>query len=307
MVRREDSVIVTVTERGTFRRCRQMWDYASFNRQGLTSIRPPTALAFGSLVHKAHELWLENLDADPSIIVGLAANTVLDELKKTYLKTVGVEPDARELESFLDQVSLATEIFVNYKEHWGSSLPDGFTLMHAEQTIVIPIPGTDHFLEGTLDGLMRDEGGRLWVLERKTYNTKPRIDAMMMNDQFIAYLWAIRQLGIGDIGGILYDGMWKRTRETEKGKLRDLDDLFFRTPLIRSPEEIDNFERQLVDEVHDMANEPRIYRNARWEGCWDCQFQNLCVAEFRGEDSEYIREKFFTKRERTAAFDEGQE
>lgn len=300
-------MIITVTERGTFKRCRQMWEYASFNRQGITALRTPTALAFGTLVHKAHELWLEHPEAEPRVVVGSAASIIMEQINANYLKTVGVLPDAREIESYLDQVSLATEMFESYKEHWGSSLPDGFTLMKGEQTVVLPIPGTEHFLEGTLDGLMRDDGGRLWVLERKTYNSKPKIDAMMMNDQFIAYLWAIRQLGIGEIGGVLYDGMWKRSRDLGSKKERLLDDLFFRVPLIRSPEEIDNFEKQLTDEVLDMANEPRIYRNARWEGCWDCQFQNLCIAEFRGEDAEYVRSKFFTKRERTAAFVEGQE
>src|SRR5437870_1535130 len=314
-------MIISVTERGTFKRCRKRWDYSSRSRQGLTSLAPPYALSFGTLVHEIHETWLEHPEAEPESVVAIAAVETAKTIAQTYIERVGVAPDSRELASFEEQVSLALDMFTNYKERWGASLPEGYTLMHAEQTLVLPIPGDypcarancgaypyayiheiggppghdwePHQLEATLDALMADSSGRLWILERKTYNSKPRIDALQMNDQFIAYLWALRQLNMGPVGGILYDGMWKRYKER-----RNLEDLFFRVPLIRSPEEIDNFEVQLRDEVLDMANDPRIYRNARWEGCWDCQFTGPCMAEFRGEDVEYAMQRF-TKRKRT--------
>lgn len=309
-------MIISVTERGTFKRCRLMWDYSSFSRQSLTSLRPPTALAFGTLVHKIHEEWLLNIDEPVADIVIRVAADTQREIEQQYIDRVGVGPDARELEAFLDQVALAHEMFSNYEERWGASLPEGMTLIKPEQTIALPIPGTEHpckyvhatgdascadcengvshhLLEGTLDALMQDDAGRLWILERKTYNSKPRVDNMQMNDQFLAYLWALTKLDMGEVGGIIYDGMWKRFKEK-----RNLEDLFFRTPLIRSPEEIENFSVQLRDEALDMEN-PRIYRNARWEGCWDCQFVKLCQAEFRGEDADYVKEQFFTLRTRS--------
>jgi hypothetical protein len=214
---------------------------------------------------------------------------------------------------------------INYQARWGSALPDGYELLQPEQTIIVPIPGTKHkctneahafrvpllseqcpdcggsgelyhHLEGTLDALMRDEGGRVWVLERKTYGNKPREDVLQQNDQFLAYLWllskAFPQL---ELGGIFYDGMWKRKLE---GK-RELEDLFTRIPLIRSPEEIKNFGVQVRDEALDMAQpDLRIYRNRAWTGCWDCQFDPLCAAEFREEDADYIRERKYVSRTR---------
>jgi hypothetical protein len=39
-----------------------------------------------------------------------------------------------------------------------------------------------------------------------------------------------------------------------------------------------------------MANpDLAIYPNFRWEGCWDCQTRDLCLAEEFGEDLDYIK------------------
>lgn len=90
-------MIISVTERGTFRRCKQQWDYASFNRQGLTSVLPPTALSLGGLVHKCHEEWLLNPDEDLGELVVRVCAQGAAELKERYTKAVGVGPDEREM------------------------------------------------------------------------------------------------------------------------------------------------------------------------------------------------------------------
>lgn len=319
-------MIISVTERGVFRRCKQQWDYSSFSRQALTPLVPPTALSFGSMVHKVHEEWLLHPETPVSDLVMEVAAQGVRDLKERYKSKVGVEPSLDELKGFWEQVDLLLEMMINYEKQWGSSLPDGFTLMQPEQTIVIPIPGTQHpcmnnihltsggfplldedcsqcngtkieyhYLEGTLDALLRDEGGQVWVLERKTFANHPKIDVLQNNDQFIAYLWLLKQLDVGVVGGVFYDGMWKRKWE----KNRTLDQLFMREPLIRGPEEIANFGVQLRDEALDMAQpDLRIYRNRAWVGCWDCQFDRLCTAEFKGEDAAYIRERHYVNRTR---------
>jgi hypothetical protein len=183
----------------------------------------------------------------------------------------------------------------NYKTKWGSSLPDGYTLLQPEQTVVVPIPGTPHHLEGTFDALIQDAGGRLLIYERKTYGNRPRVDALQANDQFGAYLWILTELDLGPVGGLFYDGMWKRAWEGKRG----LDDLFMREVLIRSPEEIANIGLHIRDEALDMAApDLRIYPNRAWQGCWDCQFERLCSAQDRGEDVEYIKARNFVERDK---------
>jgi hypothetical protein len=219
----------------------------------------------------------------------------------------------------------------NYHNQWGSPLPDGFTMVAPEQTCVIPIPGTKHvcptcwyddgkakfntlvdpndpskpcptckgegfewhYLEGTLDGLIADQYSRVYVLERKTYGQRPKLEVLNMQDQFLAYLWILRTLGLGEVGGLAYDGAWKR-KEPPRGSA--LNDLFLRIRLNRSPRELDNFQVQLAAQVNEMASNPAIYVNRRWDGCWDCDFVEPCVAMMRGDDYKFMLTAKYTHR-----------
>lgn len=317
-------MIISVTERGTFKRCRKLWDYTSTNRRGLAPLRVSTALSLGGLVHRAHELSLLNEDEDKTIdtITLEAAAEKLKELKVNYKKAVGVEPHDEELSGFTDQAVLAIEMMGNYIEKWGPGAPEGMTLIAPEQTILVPIPGTAHEhiienhdwsfcaegvdgyfyhqLEGTLDGLLRDEGGRLWILEHKTYENHPNREDLDMNDQFLAYIWLLEQLQIGPVAGVLYDGMWKRPRQGAR-KERTLEELFDRHLLTRSRDELEEFGRELALEAQEMSNPDLfIYRNRPFSGCWDCKaFRDLCVAEMRGEDVEFtLRTRYVSRKDK---------
>lgn len=291
-------MIISVTERGTFKRCPQKWHYESRNGLSLTPVVPPQALGFGTMIHEAHEQWLLRPSADPAVIVLEVADAAEKRIRAAYLKAVGAPASDEELITFYENVDLAREVIVNYKAYWGSSLPDGYELVQPEQTVLIPIPGTSHQLEATMDALIRNPAGLLFVLERKTYGQRPKLDVLEMNDQFLAYGWAVSKLGLGEVGGVLYDGMWKRRLE---GK-RTLDDLFVRHVLTRAPQEYVNFERELAIEANAIARthanpEANLYRNFQWQGCWDCSVRPLCLAEFRGEDANWVREVKFTTRE----------
>lgn len=158
-------------------------------------------------------------------------------------------------------------------------------------------PGCDgtghHILEGTLDGLIQDKHGRLFILEHKTYARNPKHETLDTSDQFLAYLWCLCRLNIGPVGGLAYDGMWKRA-VPPRGKT--LSDLFIRKVLTRTNEEMEEFGEQLADLVTDMAEQPKIYMNRRWEGCTDCGYERLCIAQSRGEDIEYVRKTYYTER-----------
>ena len=151
-----------------------------------------------------------------------------------------------------------------------------------------------HELAGTFDGLMRDQKGRMWILEHKTYKSRPNYEAMETNDQFLAYIWILTQLGVGTVAGVAYDGMWKRA-EPPKGKT--FEDLFLRMSITRPQYEIESFGRLLALEINEMGSNPAIYLNRRWEGCFDCDFNKICYATQRGEDVDYLTQRFYTKRD----------
>jgi hypothetical protein len=163
-----------------------------------------------------------------------------------------------------------------------------------------------HYLEGKLDGLLQHHSGRLDILEHKTYGARPNQESLAHNDQFLAYMWMARKLGVGDVGCTAYDGMWRR-HEPPRGK--SLEDLFARYSLTRSEAEFQEFEKFLPLELEGMAelyrHQELAYPNRVWQGCWDCKMDPICTAMSRGEDySAIIRNGYV---ERTDDLDEEDE
>lgn len=282
---------ISVTERGTFKRCRRMWDYNSFNRQGLQRIISKGALATGRLVHQALAGWLLHPEQHLVDIYLGYAHEELELVKKNYLEQVGAPIDDVELGNVYDAIMVGHSVMTNYEEYYGQAVPKGYKLVSPEQQLTIQIPGTEHYLEGKLDAIIQHANGMMFVLEHKTFSMPPKESDLQMNDQFLAYTWLLKQY-VGQVGGLLYDGMSK------KGSKKGLDSAFVRYVLLRPPEELEEFEQNLRMEVEDMAN-PKIYPNRQWNGCWDCDYNNICTAQSRGEDVEYYKTQFFTSRQRS--------
>jgi len=297
-------MIITVTETGSFMRCRRRWDYSSRNRQGLEPVINAPALTLGSLMHLVLEKWTlgEIPDDDLDSFYMTAAADKVAEIISDYKRRIGVKPNMDELGDVYEAIEIGRSMVANYKAYYKTPLPKGYKTIQPEQTCLVPIPGTDGgFLEGTLDSLVQNSKGVLFVLERKTYKQRPRKDRLARNHQFLAYYWILRQLFPDrTIGGILYDGMWKKVAP---GKKQTLDDLFFRNLFTRAEEEVEEFSANIVDIYNDMANDPKIYPYIPWQGCWDCRFDKLCEAQSLGEDVEYVRETYYKQREPDSRFE----
>lgn len=155
-----------------------------------------------------------------------------------------------------------------------------------------------HYLSGTLDGFILHQSGRIDVLERKTYKSRPKEESLKTNDQFLAYVWLVTQLGITDqVPCLAYDGMWRRDK-VPRG--RTFDDLFLRVLVTRNRHELEEFERFLPIDLNNMAD---VYRHTekatthrRWQGCWDCSVEKLCTAMSRGEDTASLIAHSYTTR-----------
>jgi hypothetical protein len=158
-----------------------------------------------------------------------------------------------------------------------------------------------------LDTLVQDiRSGRLYVLERKTYGVRPKVDKLQNDTQMIAYEWAIAMLfGWENLGGTLYDGIWKRDYTSDYFRKKyKLSDLFFRHLFIHPREQIEEYASYLPTIMREMATaRPEdLYYNRRWEGCYDCGMQELCTAMSRGEDVDYIREEYYKQRRDASRF-----
>lgn len=324
-------MIISVTERGMFKRCRRQWYFGSFNRMGIEPVVNKPALVLGSLIHQTMAAWTEQPEMDPEPFFWGKADETVQRIKDNYKSKVGAPISEVELQDTYDALHLGHVMTQRYRLRYGSAIPEGYRMVQVEQTCLVSIPDTEHwecanshtmegsknrnlhmqdndgsfpcpscdelmryvphYLEGTLDGLLEDAHGALWVLERKTYANRPNEGKLKMEDQFLAYDWMLTQLFPDRrIGGILYDGMWKR----DDGK--KLDECFQRYYIIRDPHELQEFGEHLTLEALDMASSPRIYTNRRWEGCTDCIFEKLCTAISRDEDAAYVLETYYQPR-----------
>jgi hypothetical protein len=296
-------MIFSVTEIGTFLRCRRQWWETSFNGNALTLPMPAPALNTGSVWHKSQEIEAE---AAPGLdmAVDVAFDGQLDIINESLREVRGFELEQHELNDLREQADLLKDMAMNYEAYWRAAgeypIPPNFDIVQAEQTVVVPIPNTPHSLEGTLDALMVNRNdGLVWVLERKTFERHPDPEMMDMEFQFTAYQWMVRQLGY-EPGGVAYDGAWKRHSPPNK---RTMDDLFLRRPLTRTEAWLNDFERSLTQQALDMAEAclipARRYPNKTTfvAGCKYCSVRPVCDAMSNDQDADAIRRMLYTHRD----------
>lgn len=329
----------SVTDRQTFKRCRRKWDFSSNARQNLTKIGPGhKALELGGIIHRALAVWLLNEDTKLSDAFKIETLKRKKEIEDKYLAVVGMPISDEELGPFYDFVELGIAMCDNYQKVYNSPLPDSMQFAAAEQEIIVPVPGTEHYcnncvkynrelgivtlysdtvtsnpksdckecggtgtayhyLSATLDGLLQHRHNKkFYVLERKTYDQRPKREDLEMADQFTGYCWVVTQLDPDiEVGGIAYDGLWKRA--TLPRGVKSVNDLFTRVIINKTPMEIEEWGRNLALEINEMANDPELYPTVPWNGCWDCTFREPCKMMMLGEDPSDLLRREYTQRE----------
>lgn len=298
----------SVTEIQEYMRCRRKWNYGSANLQSLGPFAPNRSLSLGTNVHQALAQWLIEPDAKLRDLFLVAAAENLRKIREGYRKQIGANISESELGDFYDGQLLGVKMMENYEEFWGKPLLDGFTIVEPEQKFVVPIPGTEHNLSLRLDALIERTARRtLYILEHKTYSQRPRQSTLEMAFQFLAYIWGARQVFGKKVVGIGYDGMWSRPAPPRGSKM---EDLFMRLLIERNEHEIAALTGQLVTLVCEMADlvelhqtplkswdevDSAFYPNRRWQGCFDCGFDELCQMQTHGEDFEHYKWQHFVR------------
>lgn len=327
-------MIVSVTERASYKRCKRQWHLSSRNRLNLQPMVPATALALGTFVHSALGAWLVDSSKPPKHTFLEAARDDRAKIIKTYAEqNPGLSLDEAKLARIDEATILGYSMMENYELHWKTPLPDDLEVVAQEQRLHIAIPGTEHteewvyedhpapeyrnvnhkgmhlvkydepkfhYLQGRLDGIVK-KGSRLYVLEHKTYGARPDERVLRSTDQFVAYQWLLSQMDLGyDVAGVAYDGLWKRAAPPKKVDNREgkLSDLFCRLRIEHSHDVLSEFETMLAAEVNEMANNPHPYTNRTSDGScfWGCSFESLCSAMTHGEDTNYMRKTEYTNK-----------
>lgn len=215
---------ISISDISNFLKCRQMWDYASPNRQSLRHKRTPALyLTEGTALHLAIETAVNG--EDPWVAVENYMQTERDNLISALQAEHGMVPWDLELDEFDDSTEFVNSLIKQYFKQYGTTdmLKDqGLTYLAAEVSFKIPVrlswlPADDTvYFVGTFDGIAVDENEHLWVVEHKTYQGSPDSEDLMYHFQSNGYAVAFKWLTGMDLTGVLYDGVSKRLIQKPK-------------------------------------------------------------------------------------------
>lgn len=295
-----------------FRRCRKIYDY-KYN-QGLTRRTAPATLSRGITLH-------EMLDAP---VMGKDWREPLEKYRQEYQ---GLWSDETENYSSPEELE---SLYLRYHKHWAN---DGLDYRGLSE---IPIETTHRGIKfkGIIDKLPRDQMGRIWLMDHKTHKILPDEDARFSDIQTVLYYWALREEG-EQVDGVMWDyirtkppavpetlksgGLSKRANidtdyDTYLGEIQrlgldpaDYQDIltklkqgkkvFFQRVKLPTPSE--TLVSSVVNDFFDTAEqilEATTFERNMTRDCKSCSYYQLCSAEVRGLDSEFIKRQLFTVR-----------
>lgn len=284
-------MIVSPSEIGTYKRCKRKWRYYSSNSGNIEPFTTRPAFVLGTVVHRALGAFLDS-GVIPADTAKVEYDKYVTELGAEYESRLGTRISSVELQPLLEDRDLAVAMMKNYKDYWLTPIPEQYICLATEQEVKVEIPNTEHYLMARLDALLMDEQKNIYILEHKTYDQKPNPLALAMDEQFTAYVWAANQLGVGNVVGLVYDGMWKRP-SPPKGRV--FEELFNRQVLRRSKTQLMEYEHELREVLNDITFAPE-YKTVPWNGCVDCAYVKLCQAETNHEDVQYVIDTFYRQK-----------
>lgn len=264
----------------TFKSCRQKWHYSSVNRLSLRHKKTPALyLTEGSGFHEAVEALAYGRDPYEATKKYLMAER--QKVMEAFKEETGHYPWATEMEDFDASVELTMGIVKQYVDHYGreDSLRDqGLTYLAAEIPFKIPVPGMDDvFYVGTFDGLAVDDNGNLWVVENKTYQSKPDVEDLQYHSQCNGYAVAFEMLTGMSLTGTLYNGVAKQ---------------LIKSPKVLSNGLVSTDMRQLVT-VQSYLNGLREHNQDPFDARYTKIIMHLEERERQGDSRFFHREKIF--------------
>lgn len=219
-------VYLSYSDISSFKSCRQKWEYSSVNRQSLKHKKTPALyLTEGSGFHEAVEAAAYGRDPFEAVSTYLTAER--ERAVDAYRDETGFEPWPSEMTAFDESAQLTIDITRQYFDKYGieDSLRDqGLTYLAAEIPFKIPLDLTrqsggldpEVYYVGTFDGLATDDNENVWVVENKTYASKPDVEDLQYHSQCNGYAVAFEMLTGMPLTGTLYNGISKQVIKKPK-------------------------------------------------------------------------------------------
>jgi CRISPR/Cas system-associated exonuclease Cas4 (RecB family) len=257
----------------TYDTCPRMYRYRYVDR--LVPVSDNPKLFFGTGIHKGLEVFYSTNNAQEAL---LAYDAWLDTAIEAILERGG-DASVTEESSVLGKALLEAYMAYAAKE-------DEFIATHVEQKFEVPIwseRGTPLNVygkiiqhQGTIDGIVRDNYGRLRLMEHKTAKDFPSDLSLQLNQQVSYYLLAANQLFDEQVTQVVYNVI----RKMHPKKARS--PIIQRKIVTRTPAELHSAKRILARKVFRMLTDRDLDPAPGMHCGWQCAYSALCTAEQAG-------------------------
>lgn len=191
---------ISFSEASTLAKCEFLWDLQY--RQHIDR-EPGQKMMLGTLVHAGvaafwAQRWSPQIANVEDAVYEAAADVEMEGLEKETLEQ-------------------AHWLMRRYERHYTPELAD-VKVLATELELTATLPGSRTKVMGHIDELW-EVNGRIWLVERKTYGSRDRLDLIPVDPQITSYAWLARENDI-DVYGIVFDGAytyrWKPDKPTQK-------------------------------------------------------------------------------------------
>lgn len=224
--------IIRTSDRGTFKRCRTLWDFTSKIRQDYEPNRTIRELHFGTAIHSGLEAfydvktWHLHNPSSGVILVARAQAAFREAFTPPMNRYGEPERDPEIVTEYNNDVQLGLAMLRDYLYY--SLANDNFTPIYNEiefEVVITTLDGSPLFCkchswpvvyQGRIDMVVRDQYGNYWIVDHKTISKLDGFDWLDMDPQGISYAWAIQhQLGIS-VAGVVYNQLLKSSPKEPK-------------------------------------------------------------------------------------------
>jgi hypothetical protein len=297
-----------------WRRCHKAHDYKY--AQGLQQKTPASPLIRGVIFH-------ELVDAR---ISGGNVQEVIDKYQKQYANLWDEQKE--EYGSIDDIVSL----YDRYTSHYSNEKLTYLEVNGRNSEIELKSEHDGIKFYSILDKVPQDENGLIWVMDHKTHRVFPDEDARFSDLQTVLYYWQLQQNGV-KAAGVLWD--YVRTKPPavvevlKKGGLTrrvnlDTDYDTYMQAIVENgldpadyQEELDRASKNVYFKRVRLPHPPKVmvesvltdFVNTAKEiesgnnqvrslskDCKMCSYYQLCHAEIRGHDADFLKKSLYTLR-----------
>jgi hypothetical protein len=228
--------VIRTSDRQTFKRCRQLWDFGSKIRQNYEPLMAPKPFDFGTAIHFGLQTYYDPRTWD-LLPQGARAHLALEAFEKItkdqkgqYLKITSGDL-AIDLEiDFKERIELGRGM-LEYYFSVAQKLDKGWKpkLVEIEFEVPVLVP-EDMYLsgrfgeiqrhlyykadpvvyQGRVDLVMEDPFGEYWIWDHKTAAQFGTTQHLALDEQCGSYIWALKhQLGL-NVAGVVYNELRKK-------------------------------------------------------------------------------------------------